>query len=303
MNLYKLSFVLLASILILSCEDTVDVKLREAEAVLVVDAWINDKAEDQHIILTESQPYFDNTMPPPITGATVSIIASQGQVYDFTEMSNGDYVWQPTASTPTFGIIGESYTLNIQLADGSVYQSSTTMNRTAELDSISYTFEEADAFFPDAYIGEFYARDPEGSGDSYWIRTYKNGQLLNKPSEINIAFDAAFSEGSNFDGIVFIQPIRQGMNPLDQDEDDNFLAPYTVGDSAYVEIHSISNEAFYYLSEVTIQTDRPGGFGELFAQPLANVPTNIVPAEGASLEAVGFFNIASVSGLGKKVTE
>lgn len=287
----------------LACEDTIDVDLKEADAVLVVDAWINDKPEDQVIRLTMTQPYFQQSLPPGVSGATVVITDSEGKNFNFLEQSPGEYVWSPSNADPSFGTVGHEYQLNIQLEDGDSYQSVTSMGRTAVVDSITFTYEEETAFFPESYVGQFWARDPVGAGDTYWIRTYKNGVLLNKPSEINIAFDAAFSEGSNFDGITFIEPIRQGINPIDQDEDDNFLPPFEIGDTVYVEVHSISNEAFYFLTEVAIQTDRPGGFGELFAQPLANVPTNIYPLENTSEKVVGFFNVAAVSRKGKKLEE
>ncbi len=73
------------------------------------------------------------------------------------------------------------------------------------------------------------------------------------------------------------------------------------GDSAYVEIHSLSDAAFDFLNQVIIQTNRPGGFGELFASPLANVPTNIVKKSSGGTPAIGFFNVSAVSGLGKSL--
>ena len=63
-----------------------------------------------------------------------------------------------------------------------------------------------------------------------------------------------------------------------------------------------TNSAFDFLSQISIQTNRPGGFGELFAQPLANVPTNLRPtAANPNARVVGFFNVAAVSGNGKRL--
>jgi hypothetical protein len=70
-----------------------------------------------------------------------------------------------------------------------------------------------------------------------------------------------------------------------------------------VQIHSITLASFNYLSELTIQTDRPGGFSELFAKPLANVSTNITNANANGSKVVGFFNVAAVSSLGKRYTK
>ena len=152
----------------------------------------------------------------------------------------------------------------------------------------------------DSYTGQFYATDIPGYGNTYWIRAYKNGHYLNKPSEINIAFDAGFSQGSVVDGIPFIQPIRQGINPYDEDNNGKILPSYWPGDSVYVEINAISFDAFDFLSQVATQTNRPGGFGELFAQPLANVPTNIQSSD-PDRPAIGYFNVGAVSGFGQRV--
>ncbi|MGI9541670.1 MAG: DUF4249 family protein, partial [Cyclobacteriaceae bacterium] len=183
------------------------------------------------------------------------------------------------------------------------YRAFSQLKRVPELDSVFFRFEPDDLFFPeDSYLAEFWARDPAGAGDTYWIKTYKNGLLLNKPIEINIAYDAGFSEGGNFDGTIFIQPIRAGVNPIDEDENDEILPPYELGDSIYVEIHSINRQAFTYLNEVTLQTDRQGGFAELFATPISNVNTNLFNQDATKKnDVVGFFNVAAVSGKGNKL--
>ena len=183
------------------------------------------------------------------------------------------------------------------------YEASTSIGRVPVIDSLTFLFEEELGFFPDRYTAEFWSRDPAGKGDTYWIKAWKNDTLLLRPSEINLAFDAGFSEGGNLDGVTFITPIRQAINPFNTDKDGNFLSPYLPGDTVRVEIHSISKEAFTFLNEVVIQTDRSGGFAELFAAPMANVGTNIVNVDKKGRTALGFFNVASVSRFGKRLRE
>lgn len=294
-------FVAAAGFVLLSCEDVINPNLRNTKPVLVVDAWINDKAEDQVIRLSLTQPYLSGETPPPVSGATVTITHAGGSLSFAEDVDQpGVYRWITDELTraDVFGQTGRSYTLSVNV-NGQVFQASSRINRTVAIDSI--TFSESDSpFYPgNAYLAEFWATEPSGEGDTYWIRTYKNGNLLGKPSEINLAYDAGFSKGGNFDGITFIPPIRS-VNPNDVDENDQPLAPYEAGDSVYVEIHSITYESFTFLSQVSVQTNRPGGFGELFSTPLANVSSNIVAAPGP-LRAVGFFNVAAVKGLGKKL--
>jgi hypothetical protein len=289
------------SITLFSCEDEIFPALPDAEAVTVIDAWINNLPEQQVIRVKRTLPYFQAQELPGIRNADVSITDSRGKVYQFieSEIEEGNYYWQPDQQDTAFGEIGLTYTLDVGVGNNH-FQSLVTLDPVPEIDSINFRFEKGNSFFPDSYFASFYAVDLPGEGDTYWIRAYKNGEFLNKPGEINIAYDAAFNAGSLIDGITFIQPIRDGVNPFDQDEEDNFLSPYEPGDSLYVEIHSISNEAFIFLNELIIQTDRPGGFAELFAQPLSNVSTNIVNTTGDE-KVVGFFNVAAVSSAGRKL--
>ncbi len=287
-------------LVLFSCEEIIDPTLRKADPVLVVDAWLNNKEEDQVIKLTTTQPYLTPALPEGVSDASVTLVYDGGSI-SFTEDAGepGTYRWPYDDAVGAFDVIGRAYTLTI-VADGITYEATSRINRTVTIDSITFKLDTG-PFYPDnTYFAEFWATDSVGKGDTYWIRTYKNGVLLNKPSEINIAYDAAFNEGGNFDGITFLSPIRS-VNPNDVDDEGFPLSPYVVGDSVYVEVHSITHESFNFLNEVMVQTNRPGGFGELFAVPLANVSSNIRTITAGGPKAIGFFNVAAVGGFGKKL--
>ena len=307
MKLFRnpLIIIFLTSSLFYSCEDTIHPDLEDADPILVVDAWLNNKLEAQEIKLTWTQPYLENELPTGVSGATVSVSYDGGLVtFDEDPNKPGTYRWVPTQVTEeeVFGQIGRNYTLTVNL-NGETFKATSKINRTVSIDSVTFKFEETSPEFPkDSYTAEFWATEPAGSGDTYWIKGYKNGVLLNKPSEIIIAYDAAFSAGGNFDGVTFIPPIRS-VNADEVDQDDKQLSPYQPGDSLYVEVYSTTLEAYTFLNEVIIQTDRPGGFAELFATPLANVSTNIVNLDPNGSDVVGFFNVSAVSGKGAKLKE
>jgi hypothetical protein len=301
---YIFSYLIVSLFLFASCETVIDPKLEEVEDVVVVDAWINTKFEKQVIKVMMTQPYFDNSLPPAVSSASVTVQnVTTGKLFTFIESTTkGSYIWTPASASDELGNPGDDFRLLIQTGEES-YESFSKLGRVPAIDSVTFTFEEENSILPEMYMAEFWAKDPIGLGDTYWIKAIKNDTLLNKPSEISVAFDAGFSNGGNFDGIEFIPPIRQSVNPFDQDEDDNFLSPYDIGDTLYVELHSISLSAFNYLNQVRTQTDRPGGFGELFSSPIANVPTNISNVNADGKKAVGFFNVASVSGNGKRLVK
>ena len=295
--------VMIASVILSSCEDVIHPELQKAEPVLVVEAWLNNKPGDQVINLMKTQSYFDNTTPPGVSGAIVTVQDSEGEVMTFTEDVNqkGSYRWSPSVAGGSFGTIGRDYKLTV-VVGGETFVSVSSMGRVPVIDSITFKFEEKSSFYPkNSYTAEFWARDPQGTGDTYWIRTTKNDTLLNKPQEISLAFDAGFSQGGSFDGITFIPPIRTSINPNNTDSNKKPLSPYSPGDSVYVEIQSISIATFNYLNEVAIQTNRPGGFGQLFSAPPSNVSTNVFNSNEKGSKVVGFFNTAAVSGLGKRL--
>ena len=119
----------------------------------------------------------------------------------------------------------------------------------------------------------------------------------------------ASSEGAIIDGIPFIPPIRRAVTKFNSDDDGNFLSPFVKGDSLYVEIHSVTYEAFDFLNKTAIQINRPGGFSELFAVSLSNVPTNLVVTNisdnsiNSNYPIVGFFNVSSVHGMGNTLDD
>jgi hypothetical protein len=298
---FSLNSLLFASLVVLlACEDKINPKLESAAPIMAVDAWINNKLETQTIILTTTQGYFDNTLPPVIKGAAVTVEDDHQTVYLFKEDDKkpGYYTWTPAGGVP-FGTVGYKYKLSIHV-NGETFEAATTMGRVPPVDSITFDKTRRISSKDSIVRAEFWATDPVGAGDAYFIRSYKNGVLLNKPSEINIAYDAGFSPGGVTDGVVFITPIRRGINSNDEEDNGNPKSPIAPGDSMNVQIHSISAQAFTYLNQVTVQTDRPGGFQELFARPLANVSTNISNVKTDGAKVVGFFNVASVSSGGKR---
>ncbi|MEL6864935.1 MAG: DUF4249 domain-containing protein [Bacteroidota bacterium] len=291
-------FVSLGSFFI-ACEDVVDVDLAEGTSQLNVDAWLDNRPQTQEIRLTQSKTYFDDGNPEPVLDANVVVTDSEGTEYVFEDADrDGRYTWQSIDGT-AFGKIGLDYFLSIETGEES-YVASSSMNRVPPIDSITYEFEEEGLGTPEGYYAEFFSRDFSGPGDTYWIKTYKNGIFLNKPGEINIAFDAGFSAGGNVDGLIFIPPIRFAINRVpdsgDDAEDDNQVPPYDIGDDIRVEIYSIPLDAFTFLEQARNQLTNEG----LFATPLANVPTNIFNAAGevpVERQAVGYFTVSAVSSL------
>lgn len=287
-----------------ACEQEIHPKLKEAERVIVIDAWLTQKMEPQHIRITRSQGYFDNSQPQKISGATVEVEdLTTGEKYLFAESTNS-YVWQPTGQP--FGNVGHSYLLRVTV-NGETFEATSRLGRVPTIDSITFKYNPKDFVQKEPYFtAEYMAVDPAGRGDAYWVKAWKNGTFLGKPEELNMVFDGGFSASNSADGQVFILPVRRDfINPLDNhpQKKNEFLPPYTIGDSVHVEIHSLDHAAFDFLFAVYFHINRPGGFGELFSMPLANSPTNLKSTKaGSTTNIAGFFNVSAVSGRGKRLT-
>jgi hypothetical protein len=297
---YCLFYIFIIVLLIAGCENKIDPELDDAPEVFVVDAWINNKSEEQIIKIKRSLPYFEVDALPMVSGADVRVIKENGDQFLFNEsdIQPGNYIWTPTGDTSQIGVVGDRFILDIKI-DNMHLGSFSEMKRVPEIDSIDFREAGDNPVLKGSIIAQFYASDFHGVGDTYWIKAFKNGDYLNKPSEINIAFDAGFSRGDNVDGVQFNKFIRTGVNPYEQDDNGDIISPYKPGDSLYVEIHSITNMAYTYLYEVSVQTNRPGGIAELLAVPLANVSTNIVNVTNGEV-VTGFFNVSAVASLGKE---
>ncbi|MEM6525422.1 MAG: DUF4249 domain-containing protein [Bacteroidota bacterium] len=287
----------LLAMMVLACESEIDVNLDESTPTLSVDAFINNMNQEQRIVLYFSQPYFENNMYEPATGASVVVTdITQGIDFTFEEKQDepGIYRWVPPSEDETFGSVGSSYSLTIDY-DNVAYSASSAMSRVPTIDSIRFIESIGPQADDDDYQAEFFAIDFEGEGDSYWIKAYKNGDFLDEPAEINLAFDAGNSSGAAIDGDFFIVPVKLGINPDDSDES------YVFGDLVSVEIHSITNDTFDYMTELAIQTDNEGGFAQLFAAPPSNLRTNISSSDN-NIRVLGHFSVSAVSGLEQEFT-
>lgn len=286
-------YILLLGASLLACDDVVDVNLEEGRPLLVVDAWINNKPETQTILLSRAQPYFDASEPTGESGAAITVTDSDGKEYVFQENENiaGTYEWTPEEGE-VLGQVGLSFELSIAFA-GNVYISTSSMKRVPPVDTVVYRFEEEGFEYDEGYYAQFVASDPEGEGDTYWIKSYKNGDFLNRPSEINISYDSGF-EG--WDGLTFLEPIQDAVNPIEDDE----YVPFVQNDSLYVEVHSLTQEAHLFLLVLYDQIDRDGSFAELFQPQMVNLESNITSSDPEE-SVLGFFSVSAVEGNGARL--
>jgi len=287
----KYYIILLLILALFSCEDKIDLsnKLKNSEPQLVVDAFLNNLKESQTVILSGTQPFYDNTSQKLLSGATVSLSdLSSGAVYAFSETEQGKFM--SALNGDSMLKVGHEYALNINYKDEN-FVAYSKMNRVVPIDSIQ--FKESEKINgekkPGKFDAEFFATDAEGLGDRYWVRFYKNGIRNTQPELINISYDGSLGASTVTDNVVFILPLRQQINESGQDKE------YQTGESLMVEIYSISKEASFFLSSIQqlSQQSSGGSFGALFSQPPYNLPTNIQNSNEKGTKPVGYFSTSA----------
>lgn len=281
--------------LLWACEDVIKVDLNRSQEILTIDAMINQEPEKQTIRLAVTAPYFQNEVTPPVRGATVTVTnLTANRIFPFADKGNGNYEYIPTDRTP-LGKVGDEYQLSVRYVGGE-YTSRFTSNRTTQVDSIVYQFEEKNENNPNektGYYAEFYGVDVKGKADFYWIKSFKNNVYNSNPQDVNYAADGSRNSTPGLtgsDGLPFIPPIRDRVT--------NGLSPFQVGDSARVEIWSINEETFEFLRQIEAQMNNGG----LFARIPENVRTNISSQSSAN-KVLGWFSVSEISRRGLRIKE
>lgn len=285
-KIHNLVIISLLSVIIFSCTDVIDISVKEGVSQLSVDALLNNKAETQTIKLTLTQGYFDNSAIKPALGASVFVFDQDSVSYEFKDLKkDGTYIYD--AKNKPLNKIGKQYALYVNYG-GNEFVSVSKLNRVPKIDSINYEVNKLPvkpANGPqEGFQPQFYAKDFEGDGDCYWIKSAKNKKYFSKATEIQVAYDAGFSPGSKTDGLLFILPIRTSVA----------RELYSDKDTLKVDVYSITQEQFFYLQFV----QQVSQAGSLFSTPLANIPTNVVNRNLKSTKkAIGFFGISAVSSM------
>ena len=282
-----------------ACTDVIELDSTFEAPQPSVDAWLTDEPTTQIIYLSETQDYYVEALPTPLTGAEVlvcggSTAAPTCRTFAERDDRPGAYAWTP-AEGERIAAVGDSLALLVELADGRRLAAHTELRRVPEIDSISFQFEEAQIGLDEGIYAQVYARDLPGTGDRYLIRSMINDTLLNRAEEVNLAADAAFDGGTASDGIAFILPIRFGINKLD---DDGSPVPLVPGDRVEVEIWSLTEQAFRFLGSAVEQIEN--GESALFSVPVVSTRGNVLDVD-AGEPVPGMFSVSAVSGAAEEL--
>lgn len=121
---------LLSFVLVVSCEKIIDVDLNETNPKPVFESYIENDSTC-YVKAAWTSSFYDNSSSPAIENAIMNIADQNGNSENLIHTGNGIY-----RGSNLLGVIGNSYTLSIEL-DGQNYEASSTMPPLTTIDSIS----------------------------------------------------------------------------------------------------------------------------------------------------------------------
>lgn len=265
MKIFKIIIFLSSWLLVISCEDVIDVDLDTAPPRLVIDAsidWIkNTPGNEQKIILSTTTAYYSDQFPT-VSGAIITITNSIGTVFDFTESSIiGEYVcdnFEP--------VIGEDYTLNI-LLNGETY---TATERLLAVPVIEDTIEQNDAGgFGGNEIEITYFYQDNGGQENYYLFGFRDSNIVFPQYSVE---DDEDNQGS-------LTPVYYSNEDLES------------GDVVNFKLYGISRRYFEYFRKVLIASGNDDG---PFQSTPAEVLGNILNQTNSENYVYGYFRLAEV---------
>ncbi len=253
-------------ILFTSCEKNVDLNLKSADPVLVVDGQIED-GQPPIVVLTKSLGFFSNINAQILANAFVhnaDVYVSNGvlthKLKEYTlQLAPGltAYFYSNDLLNPTtmfMGQLNKGYTLKI-ISEGQEYNANTFIpNNDLKLDSI---WVKPVPFSDDTLKRNLYFRatDPIGLGNSGRYFTKKNSEQY-FPGE-NSVFDDQIIDGQSFNS-----QIPQGIDRNNKPSGDNNF--FNKGDTISLKWCNINRQTYNFWNtwEFAFQS-----IGNPFAQP------------------------------------
>jgi hypothetical protein len=257
-----LTFLALA-LLLISCEDVVEVNLVEAQPRLVVDAALQWKkgttGEEQTIRLSRTRGFFEQ-VPVTVSNANIIVIDANGIAFNFEEQNPGEYVTQNFAPE-----IDMDYTLSIEV-DNQFYTAAETLKPVVPIDSIQQN-NEGGFGGEDIELKAFYT-DPAEIENYYLFKFFVPFAAF---PEFEI-YDDEFNDGNSIFGLYSDEGLEPGMEIA-------------------IENHGVSEAYYNFLNILLAQAGSAGG---PFETEPATVRGNISNSADEDELIFGYFSLSEV---------
>lgn len=235
----NLVIVLFAAVCLSSCEKIIDIKLDDADALVVIDASISDQNENQIVKISRTYSFSEPNKFNAVSGAKVVLTRANGSTINYNEISPGIY-----QTVKMRGVSGNKYTLNVTL-EGKTYTASSTMPGKVILDSL--TFRQFNLFSKtNTYIAVNY-NDPGLVENQYRYILKVKGKI-----EEDMVNEDRFNNGNKVSDVILYK-----------------LEDLVAGDSLNVDFQCIDRNVYRYFFSLG-QNNGGGGPPVSPANPVSN---------------------------------
>jgi hypothetical protein len=239
----------------ISCQRVIEVEIGNSAQQIVIEANITDVKGVQTIKITNSVPYSNTNVFPPVTGGVVTLTNSAGTVYKFTETQAGTYTINNLK-----GVYTDVYTCRVKV-NNQTYEAVSGMPIAVPLDSLGI-------------IGQVFGTktiktvtvsylDPPGADNQYRFVMYVNGAQVKRV----FTDDDRLSNGRSVTSALYQRDIE-----------------LKTGDKVDIEMQGIDPYVYNYWFSLSSQ----GGNSPANSSTPSNPPSNF------SNNALGYFSAHTV---------
>ncbi len=272
-----------------SCTEYIDIHSEDSPPGIVIYGEITDELLFHRVSISSSAPYFQETKNEQISGASVTITSSEGEVFELKESYELKGTYYTTKQME--GKEGVSYTLTVSCdfnQDGALelYEATATMQSTPKIDSITVNPRLINIMH--MYSVNLYMQEPQG--EDYYLCKYEiNGSMITPEiSDFQLLDDQMF-DGQYINGIwLYDFPngvYKDDFDHLDESENSDIIFLYP-DDFVALRMSKIEKGHYQFLRDC--QRERRGS-NPLFGGPPANIFTNI------SNGGTGYFSAYSIN--------
>jgi hypothetical protein len=261
-NKRKLGFLISIAIILsglFSCDITpevTDIKVDNNTPRLVVDGLVSDQPGPYFVRLSLTADVYSKEVEK-INNAFVTITDNLGNRDILTRAEDGVY-----QTDSLVGAIGRTYTLTV-VYNGKAYTSTSTMSNGITIDSLGYKFQKESLVYDEGYYLTLFGTEPQEEKNYYRWYIAENDTL---EKDIELGDDQFL--GAELKDIMIERKA------------------FDKGDTARVEVHSLSETEYKYYIGLNNVIENDGG---LFSSPPKNPEGNI------SNGALGIFRASKVS--------
>jgi hypothetical protein len=153
-----------------SCEDVIDLELKDSKPVVVIEANVSDELKRQIVKVSQTKSFTQDNSIIPVSGAIITIKEDGGLTYSLVETTNAG-VYQ---SVNFAGKPGKKYTIDVT-TNSKTYTANSTMPNKVALDSLTLT--ELTFFGNTQKFVQVNYKDPANIRNFYNTLLTVNGEL------------------------------------------------------------------------------------------------------------------------------